>query len=103
MTVEIGHETKIIFNIDYFYYSPPQLRESWPKSNFNLAAMTDLVDGDNLEMRRSFRKFVSDPCMIPRYNIPLAEEREVALKRMQRICDGGFISVLDFRCRKIKI
>ena len=58
--------------------------------------MTDLLDADNHEMRQEFRKFVSDPCMIPKYNIPLAEEREIALKRMQRICQGGFISVLDF-------
>lgn len=73
-----------------------QLRHSWPRSEFNVSAMTDLLDADNHEMRQEFRKFVSDPCMIPKYNIPLAEEREIALKRMQRICQGGFISVLDF-------
>ena len=38
-----------------------------------------------------------------RYNIPLEEEREVALQRLQRICDGGFISVLNFNDNPRKI
>lgn len=41
--------------------------------------------------------------MTPRYNIPLEEERDVALKRMKRICDAGFISVLDFRNNPLRI
>uniref|UniRef100_F6ZRX9 Acyl-coenzyme A oxidase n=1 Tax=Ciona intestinalis TaxID=7719 RepID=F6ZRX9_CIOIN len=54
-------------------------------------------------MRDEFRKFVSDPIMTPKYNIPLAEERDVALKRLKRICDGGFISVLDFQHNPLRI
>ena len=34
--------------------------------------------------------------MVPRYNISLEEERELALRRLQRICDNKFISVKDF-------
>ena len=34
--------------------------------------------------------------MVPRYNISLEEERELALRRLQRICDNNFISVKDF-------
>lgn len=34
--------------------------------------------------------------MVPRYNISLEEERDLALRRLQRICDNNFISVLDF-------
>ena len=34
--------------------------------------------------------------MVPRYNISLEEERDLALRRLQRICDNKFISVLDF-------
>jgi len=33
---------------------------------------------------------------LPRYNISMDEERELALQRLQRICDGGFFSVQDF-------
>lgn len=46
---------------------------------------------------------MSDPVMVPRYNIPLHEERDVALARLQRICDNGFISVLDFRTNPLRI
>lgn len=40
---------------------------------------------------------------ILRYNIPLEEEREVALKRLKAICDAGFISVLNFKDNPRKI
>lgn len=49
------------------------------------------------------REFISEKIMTPRYNIPLEEERDVALKRMKRICDAGFISVLDFRNNPLRI
>ncbi|XP_045126050.1 acyl-coenzyme A oxidase 3, peroxisomal-like isoform X2 [Portunus trituberculatus] len=46
---------------------------------------------------------MSDPVMKPRYNISLEEEREVALARLKRICDAGFISVLDFINNPLRI
>ena len=49
------------------------------------------------------RKFISDKVMTPRYNISLEEEREIALQRLKRICDAGFISVLDFNTNPLKI
>ncbi len=45
--------------------------------------MTELLDHDNHEMRNKFREFMSEDVMIPKYNIPLEEEREVALQRLQ--------------------
>merc|ERR1711971_295572 len=41
--------------------------------------------------------------MVPRYNISLEEERELALRRLQRICDSEFISVLDFWNNPLRI
>jgi hypothetical protein len=41
--------------------------------------------------------------MVPRYNIPLEEERDLALRRLQRICDNKFISVLDFWHNPLRI
>lgn len=38
-----------------------------------------------------------------RYNISLEEERDVALSRLQKICDGGYISVLNFNDNPRKI
>ena len=60
-------------------------------------------DHDNHEMRSNFRNFISEPVMVPRYNISLAEERDLALRRLQRICDNKFISVLDFWHNPLRI
>ena len=38
-----------------------------------------------------------------RYNIPLKEERDLALDRLQQICDAQFISVLDFVNNPLRI
>ena len=46
---------------------------------------------------------MSEEVMVPKYNISLAEEREIALARLKRICDAGFISVLDFRNNPLRI
>nr|XP_039271980.1 acyl-coenzyme A oxidase 3, peroxisomal-like [Styela clava] len=78
---------------------PIALREAWMEydhHNFNIDDLATVLDHDNHEMRNEFRKFLSVPSMMPRYNIRLEEEREIALDQLQRICDGGFISVLDF-------
>jgi acyl-CoA oxidase len=59
--------------------------------------MKTILDHDNLEMRDNLRKFLaSDPIFTPKYNLPLEEEREVALAKLQKICDQGFFSVKDF-------
>ena len=65
--------------------------------------MTALLDHGNLQMRADFRKFISEAVMVPRSNISLEEERELALVRLQRICDNKFISVLDFWNNPIRI
>lgn len=76
--------------------TPEELRSVWPDPSFDREAMVQLLDHDNLAMRKEFRKFVSDPVMVPKYAIDLAAEREIALARLQRICDEKFLSVLDF-------
>jgi len=74
-----------------------------PSLDFNTEAMTSLLDHDNHEMRRKFREFMSDPVMTPKYDISLEEERDIALKRLQRICDAKFISVTDFWYNPLRI
>merc|ERR1719283_482668 len=76
--------------------TPEELRSVWPDPSFDREEMVELLDHDNLAMRKEFRKFVSDPVMVPKYAIDLATEREIALARLQRICDKEFLSVLDF-------
>jgi len=82
---------------------PAAIRAAWQKPQFPLEQMTALLDHDNHEMRQKFRQFISDPIMVPRYNIGLAEERDLALKRLQRICDHKFISVMDFANNPLRI
>ena len=58
---------------------PGTLRSQWPAPSFSIEKMTELLDNDNHEMRKELRKFLSDPVMKPKYNIPLEEEREVTM------------------------
>merc|ERR1711976_911024 len=83
--------------------TPDRIRQAWFAPEFPVPKMTHLLDHDNHEMRQKFREFISEPVMIPRYNISLAEERELALRRLQRICDNNFISVLDFWNNPLRI
>lgn len=82
---------------------PAALRRMWPEAQFNIEKLTQLLDHDNIEMRKKFREFMSDPVMTPKYNIPLDTERDLALARLKRICDAGFISVLDFWNNPLRI
>ncbi|MCL4124637.1 UNVERIFIED_CONTAM: hypothetical protein GTU68_029984 [Idotea baltica] len=83
--------------------SPQELRKSVQTTTFDIGKMTSLLDHDNHDMRMKLREFLSDEIMTPRYNIPLEEERDIALQRLKRICDAGFISVLDFQNNPLKI
>ena len=83
--------------------TPEKIRQAWFTPAFPVQKLTELLDHDNHEMRQKFRQFISEPVMIPRYNIPLDEERELALRRLQRICDNDFISVLDFWNNPLRI
>ena len=77
---------------------PQRLREEWGGPSFDVVQMTHLLDHDNQEKRAKFRKiFTEDPLMTPKYNISIDEERDLALKRLKKLCDQGFISVLDFK------
>jgi len=75
---------------------PSELRAAKLTANFDVNKLKQLIDHDNHEKRDELRKFLGQPLMVPKYNIPLEEERELALQRLKSICDAGFISVLDF-------
>merc|ERR1740128_1153336 len=83
--------------------SPEEIRQKLLSPSFPVEKMTQLLDHDNLQMRADFRKFISEPVMVPGYNISLEEERDLALRRLQRICDNKFISVLDFWNNPLRI
>ena len=83
--------------------TPEEIRTKLLSPSFPIPKMTALLDHDNLQMRADFRKFISEPVMVPRYNISLEEERDLALRRLQRICDNKFISVKDFWDNPLRI
>lgn len=83
--------------------TPAEIRDKLLSPSFPVEKMTELLDHDNHQMRADFRKFISEPVMVPRYNISLEEERDLALRRLQRICDNKFISVLDFLNNPLRI
>merc|ERR1711990_1405586 len=83
--------------------TPEEIRTKLLSPSFPIPKMTALLDHDNHQMRADFRKFISEPVMVPRYNISLEEERDLALRRLQRICDNKFISVKDFWDNPLRI
>lgn len=79
------------------------LREAWGGGAVDTSTLKHMLDHDNHEMRDKMRRFMDDPLWIPRYNISLDEEREMALVRLKKICDAGLISVLDFQNNPLRI
>lgn len=79
------------------------LRDAWGGGAVDSATLKGMLDHDNHEMRDKFRQFMDDPVWTPRYNIALDDERELALVRLKKICDAGFISVLDFKNNPLRI
>ena len=75
---------------------PDALREKWPKPAFPIDKMQHLLDNNNHEDRAKMRTLLSKPEFTPKYNIRLEEEREIALRTLQRICDEKLLSVRDF-------
>lgn len=65
--------------------------------DFKVSALQDLLEHDNQDTRAQLRDLFKDELFTPRFNISLSEERELALNRLQKICDHKMISVLDFK------
>ena len=66
-------------------------------------ALQELLEHDNHETREQLRALFKDPIFTPRYNVSLDEERDLALNRLQKICDHKLISVLDFKTNPHRI
>eukprot|EP00164_Ancoracysta_twista_P000973 GFYU01001273.1.p1 GENE.GFYU01001273.1~~GFYU01001273.1.p1 ORF type:complete len:652 (+),score=214.94 GFYU01001273.1:136-2091(+) len=75
------------------YRAGPALSQAYA---VNTEKMSHILDHDNHETRKGLRELFKDDLFIPRYNIPLDEERELALKRLQKITENKLISVKDF-------
>ncbi|KAI3654214.1 hypothetical protein MP228_000933 [Amoeboaphelidium protococcarum] len=71
--------------------------------SFDVKQLQHLLDHDNHEKREAFKEFVKDPLFIPRFDVSLRYERELALERLKRICEAGYISVTDFEQNPLNV
>mmetsp|Transcript_10956 Transcript_10956/g.12029 ORF Transcript_10956/g.12029 Transcript_10956/m.12029 type:complete len:627 (+) Transcript_10956:38-1918(+) len=71
--------------------------------NFPVDKLAYIIENDNHERRQAMKKFAKDPIYVPRYNISLRYQREIALERLKRICEAKHISVLDFERNPLMI
>lgn len=62
-----------------------------------------LLDPANHDTIRKLRILFRHPLFVPRCNVPLAEERRLALERLKRVCETGVVSVRDFEQRPTNI
>ena len=69
-----------------------------------LEAINALLEPDNRDNRRKMRDlFCSDSIFVPRHSLTLPQERQIALERLQKLCRGGHVSVLDFERNPLNI
>lgn len=55
-----------------------------------------LLEPDNRDNRKAFRELFKDQIFVPRYNVSMHYERELALERLKKIVEQKIFSVLDF-------
>ena len=75
---------------------PNVVREAWDKPTFPTDKMQLLLDHDNHDSKLRMRNLLSQPEFTPRYNVTLAEEREIALRTLKAIGASNCLSVRDF-------
>jgi acyl-CoA oxidase len=62
-----------------------------------------LLEKDNRDTRQLMRELFKHPAFIPRFDISLASQRELALERLRKITENHCISVLDFENNPLNI
>src|SRR5438552_1404247 len=71
------------------YGDPSSTRAAWLQRRLNTASLQHELDYANHEQRARMKAFFNQPLFTPRYNISVAEERQLALKRLQAVCSQG--------------
>ncbi|EPZ31508.1 Acyl-CoA dehydrogenase/oxidase domain-containing protein [Rozella allomycis CSF55] len=72
-------------------------------SSFEVSKLKHLLDHDNHENRRRLREFFRHPLFVPRYDVSMRYEREIAYERLKRIIENKFISIFDFEKNPLNI
>lgn len=81
---------KSIINVDKRTFSTT-MKAYWDKKE-----SANFLDHHNHDTREGLRKLFKEPIFVPKYNMSLDEERQLAYDRLKRICDSGLFSVKDF-------
>jgi len=71
--------------------------------SFDVDKLTFLLDHDNHETREQYRQLAKDPLYVPRFDLSLKQERDLAFDQLKKICDKKLISVLDFKNNPLRI
>ncbi|KAJ1658655.1 hypothetical protein IWQ61_002143 [Dispira simplex] len=81
------------------------VKKGFPASSFDPIELNKVLEPDNRENRQRCKQFILDnyDLFAPRYDVPLAVERDLAFRRLQAIGRGGFISVFDFERNPLNI
>ncbi|KAK9829677.1 hypothetical protein WJX72_007299 [[Myrmecia] bisecta] len=70
---------------------------------FDVAGLQHLLEHDNWDTRKALKEVAKDDLFIPRYDIDLRDERELALQRLKKMCHSGLFSITDFRHNPLRI
>jgi acyl-CoA oxidase len=62
---------------------------------FSSEKLNALLEPDNREKRQKFKEFLKDPIFVPRFDVSLRYEREIALERLKRIADAGLFCLIQ--------
>lgn len=62
-----------------------------------------LLEHDSHVERQNMKEIMRSELFTPRWNIPVAEERRLALERLRTLCQSGNFSILDFRHAPLRI
>lgn len=66
-------------------------------AKFSTEVLRDFLWHDNIDTRKKFLKLVtSDDIWLPKFNLSLPEQRDLAFKRLQLISKAKLFSVKDF-------
>merc|ERR1719479_868033 len=72
------------------------LKDKWRKS-IDVDELNKLLAHHHHELRANVKKALdTDPIFLPKYNMSLHEERELALARLKKICGTNTFSVRAF-------
>ncbi|KAI8827148.1 acyl-CoA dehydrogenase/oxidase [Fimicolochytrium jonesii] len=72
---------------------------------FNTERFTYVLEADNQEKRARFKDYIRQnlQTFTPRYDVSLRYQREIALERLKKVTEAGFISVLDFEKNPLNV